>query len=583
MSSSLFRALRLLVAFLWVPTIILLIIGIIIITGFLAIEPLFMAKSIAYIEDFFATGTFKTDEFLWFLWLWGAYIIVSVILTYIHRYYIADKTALAFHNHIATKYAGNVYNMSMGSYLTKKTGSIYKNFDRGASTHFEWVFFLLKDAIKITFSLVCVLVILLFTSWQMTLLALSMVPFMALSGWWIFKKTVGPQTENFERWNAAFGYIGDFMNNIQLGKILRLESLFLQRFFTEISDALDKQLYTSKWWSVNDMITSVFVMISRFLVLGYGVYAIANGTMSLSALMLVFSLTGMIYYPLGYLFGSFGSVQKFSTSLDTFYTEFVDNIDREAQDSGKVLHATTGKIAYENVSFHYHDNRPILKNLSFRVAPGERIALVGNTGAGKSTILALLMRFWEPNSGRITLDGTDISEYSRASLRAHLGLVAQDSSLFNLSIRENLLFAKSNATEDEIKDALTKASADFVFSLENGLDTIIGERGLKLSGGEKQRIAIARLFLQNPEIIILDEATSALDNVTEKKIQASLENLLQGRTAIIIAHRLSTIQNVDRILYIENGEVTEEGNYQELIAKNGKFARLANPEHLIIS
>lgn len=192
---------------------------------------------------------------------------------------------------------------------------------------------------------------------------------------------------------------------------------------------------------------------------------------------------------------------------------------------------------------------------------------MGNTGAGKSTIVNLLFRFWEPNSGKILLDGQDISTLKKSDLRAHIGMVSQDNSLFNLSIRENLLFAKPDATEEELKIALEKSSANFVFSLENGLETVIGERGLKLSGGEKQRLSIARLFLQNPEIIILDEATSALDNKTEKNIQKSLDTLLEGKTAIIIAHRLSTIQNVDTIFMIENGKIIESGSYDELVKK----------------
>lgn len=192
---------------------------------------------------------------------------------------------------------------------------------------------------------------------------------------------------------------------------------------------------------------------------------------------------------------------------------------------------------------------------------------MGNTGAGKSTIVSLLFRFWEPNSGKIYLDDQDIATLKKSDLRGHIGMVSQDNSLFNLSIRENLLLAKPDATEDELKKALENASANFVYKLENGLDTKIGERGLKLSGGEKQRLSIARIFLQNPQILVFDEATSALDNKTEKVIQESLENLMKDKTTIIIAHRLSTIRNVDTIFMLENGEIIESGSYDELVKK----------------
>ncbi len=181
------------------------------------------------------------------------------------------------------------------------------------------------------------------------------------------------------------------------------------------------------------------------------------------------------------------------------------------------------------------------------------------------------------------LDGQDISTLKKADLRSYIGMVTQDNSLFNLTIRENLMFAKPDATDDELKIALQKASADFVWKLEKGIETMIGERGLKLSGGEKQRLSIARLFLQNPEILVLDEATSALDNKTEKNIQKSLDALMKGKTAIIIAHRLSTIKNVDKIFMIEHGKIIESGTYDELVARGGKFAELANPDRLVIS
>lgn len=459
---------------------ILLLVGLFIATAILAIEPLFMARVITYIEDFYHTGEFSFSSFLLFLGLWGIYIIISVITSYIHRYFIADKSSLEFHNFIALKYSQQVYHMSMGAYLSKKTGSIYKNFDRGAGAHFEIAFFLLKDGIKTVFSLVFVLIFLLITSWQMTLLALAMVPCMAFLGILIYKKTIGPQQENTERWTRAFGHMGDFLGNMQLGKILLLEPLFLRKFYTELNEALDKQKYTSRWWSLSDMVISVFVMISRFLVLGYGVYAISQGILSLADLMLVFSLIGMIYYPLGYLFGSVSNLQKYATTLETFYDEFA-RVETDTESDAPPISITKGHIVFDHVRFGYTPERTILQDFSLEIQPGESIALVGNTGAGKSTVLSILLRFWDTTSGTIQIDGQDITKYTRASLRSHFGLVAQDSSLFNVSIRENLLFAKPDATEAEIRHALKEASAEFVFSLENGLDTIIGERGLKLS------------------------------------------------------------------------------------------------------
>lgn len=369
---------------------------------------------------------------------------------------------------------------------------------------------------------------------------------------------------------------------MQLGKLLRLEQGFGKKFSDELDLAFHHQAFTSRWWSLSDMITNIFVMISRFLVIGFGVYFIMHGELSIAGFILIFSYLGQIYYPLAGLFGSLPQLQRWGTEIAEFY-EIFEYTDSEDLENGDSIEVVQGRITLQGVNFGYHSERGILHHLSLTIEPGQKIALVGNTGAGKSTIISLLLRFWEPDSGKILLDGKNIADIRKSDLRRHIGMVAQDNSLFNLSIRENLLFAKPDATDDELRTALENASATFVYSLEDGIDTIIGERGLKLSGGEKQRLSIARLFLQNPEILIFDEATSALDTLTEKSIQESMNRLTQGKTTIIIAHRLSTIRDVDRIFMLENGRVIESGNYDELVAAGGKFAALTDPSRLVVS
>ena len=243
----------------------------------------------------------------------------------------------------------------------------------------------------------------------------------------------------------------------------------------------------------------------------------------------------------------------------------------------KRLEVSKGAIAFEHVSFHYGEDEPVLKDLSLLMPGGKTTALVGPSGGGKSTIMGLVQRFNDVNSGRITIDGVDIRDCSLASLNSHIALVTQDTVLFSASIRENIRFGRMDASDEEVEAAAKNAFAhDFIMAQPQGYDTMIGENGTSLSGGQKQRVAIARAMLKNAPIVLLDEATSALDSQSEAKVQAAFERLSQNRTSLVIAHRLSTIRNADKICVIEDGQLVEEGSHDELLAKNGFYANLVN-------
>jgi ABC-type multidrug transport system fused ATPase/permease subunit len=241
----------------------------------------------------------------------------------------------------------------------------------------------------------------------------------------------------------------------------------------------------------------------------------------------------------------------------------------------KEIASTTGAIGFENVCFGYGSGQPVLSDLNLSISPNQIAAIVGGTGAGKSTLLSLVPRFYDPNSGRVTLDGGDLRTLTKKSLRSQIAIVLQDTVLFSTSVRENIAYGRPNATEDEIREAARRAQADeFIGRLPGGYDSPVGERGGHLSVGQRQRIGIARAFLKDAPILLLDEPTSALDPTTEAAIMETIKELMRGRTTLIVTHRLATIHGVDRIVVLEHGRIVEQGNGPELVAKGGVYAKL---------
>ena len=257
------------------------------------------------------------------------------------------------------------------------------------------------------------------------------------------------------------------------------------------------------------------------------------------------------------------------------FIEIMDETEENECEGDKILENVKGDISFKDVTFSYNDSKTILNHVSFDINHGEKIALIGPTGGGKTTICHLIPRFYNITSGEIKIDDQNINDFTLESLRKNIGIVQQDVFLFNGTIKENILYGNENATDEQVIEASKKANIyEYICSLEDGFDTVVGERGVKLSGGQKQRISIARVFLKDPKILILDEATSALDNTTELLIQNSLNELSKGRTTIIVAHRLSTIKNATKILVVSNGSIIESGNHDELINKKGIYYQL---------
>ena len=307
----------------------------------------------------------------------------------------------------------------------------------------------------------------------------------------------------------------------------------------------------------------------------FGGRQILSGSLTLGVLTAFISYTWRFYEPIGRLSNLSSLLLRASTSAERIFEVFDTRPDVHNSPNAIELPTLNGHIEFDNVSFAYETGETVLKNINLDILPGQRIGLVGPSGAGKTTLAKLILRFYDPTSGKITIDRYDLREVKQEPLRRQIGIVLQEPFLFKGSIAENIAYGQQGAQPEKIIEAAKAANIhDFVLSLPEGYDTDVGERGHRLSGGEKQRVSIARALLKDPRILILDEATSSVDTETESLIQEALDRLMENRTSIIIAHRLSTLKNADKIVVIDHGEIVEEGCHEELIQRGGLYARL---------
>ncbi|MEN3149831.1 ABC transporter ATP-binding protein [Neorhizobium sp. IRAMC:178] len=410
---------------------------------------------------------------------------------------------------------------------------------------------------------------------QLAMITAVVVPLTA----WVTSHFGGRMTDNFRR---LFGRVGDFNARIEenVGGIRVVQAFANEQHERELFEQ-DNQNYRRvkldayKLMAASSSLSYMSMRLTQMVVMIAGAYFVLSGELTAGGFIGFLLLVGVFFRP----------VEKINSVIETYpkgiagFRRFTELIDTEpdiadAPDAVDVEHLK-GEIAYKNVSFGYSPDKPVLENVNLSIRAGETIAFVGPSGAGKTTICSLLPRFYEIGSGSITIDGIDIRAMTKVSLRQQIGIVQQDVFLFGGTIRENIAYGRLGASETDIIEAARRARLEeMVAGLPRGLDTVIGERGVKLSGGQKQRVAIARMFLKNPPILILDEATSALDTETERAIQRSLAELSQGRTTLIIAHRLATIQGADRIVVIDGNGILEEGTHQDLIDKRGAYTRL---------
>ena len=418
-------------------------------------------------------------------------------------------------------------------------------------------------------------------SWQLTVFSILYLPVVALIIGSIVKRLRHPAQQGQERMGEMVSVMEESLSGVKAIKSYNAFG-YISSKFRRINEVMSDILLSMarKQQAASPM--SEFLGITAIsVVLVFGGSLVTKGVMTAAGFVAYIAAFSQLTRPLRSFIDQFANINQGIAAGERIFS--IIDAESAVQDKADAvaLEEFKDKIEFKNISFSYDSSREVLHDVSFTVRKGETVALVGPSGGGKSTLSELIPRFYDPAVGEISIDGKSLTDYTQESLREKMGIVSQDTILFNDSIRANIAMGREDATEEQIVAAAKIANAhDFIMQTEAGYDTNVGDRGMKLSGGQRQRLSIARAVLRNPEILILDEATSALDTESEKLVQEALTSLLEGRTSVVIAHRLSTIHNADRIIVIDSGRIAEQGTHAELMAKNGIYAKLIEMQSL---
>lgn len=509
-------------------------------------------------------------------------LLLLYLISYVVMYqvdYRGRTMSIMMENDMRRDMFRHFQDMSFSFFDNTKTGQLISRLTSDISEIGELAFRGPHDAIVCGFTMAGTIFMLLYLNLPLGLLITSLLLLKTWHAVSINRKMKRAFRENRKRNGEMTAHATEAINGIRIVKSFAQEDVEERRFMKQSGSVMSIRRESYRLLARFSSSVNFFTNITNLVVLIAGGFMISWGKITLSDFIAYLLYVALFMRPLYRLTVFMEMALRGMAGFGRF--EEMMAIKPAIVDAPDALDCPhfKGQIEFRNVVFGYDPERPVLKDFSLTINPGETVAFVGETGAGKTTVSSMLMRFYEPQSGQILIDGLDIQKLRQRDFRRQIGMVQQDVFLFSDSVRENIAYGEPDATDAKVEEAARLAAADeFVEALPQRYNTEIGERGVKLSGGQKQRIAIARVFLKNPPIVIFDEATSALDNKTEVLIQQSLENLSKNRTTLVIAHRLSTVQNADRIVVMSEGRVLETGNHAELMAKKGKYYALYNAQ-----
>jgi ATP-binding cassette subfamily B protein len=508
----------------------------------------------------------------------GLFTIASSAWVALH----ADRLAHRQRQAVLTNYFEHIMQLPLTYHTGTHSGRLMKVMLNGTDALWRlWLGFF-REHFAAIMSLVVLLPLALYINWRLAILLFVLCVVFTVLTTLVVRKTYGLQNEVESHYSDLSARASDALGNVALVQSFVRIDAEVQGLRFVADKLLAVQMPVLSWWALVTVITRASTTITVLAIFTVGIALHAQGLTSVGEIVMFVSFATMLIQKLEQVVSFINNVFMEAPRLQEFFN-VLDAVpavhDRpDAIDTGRL----SGLVEFINVSFSYDGKRPAVEDLSFVALPGQTIALVGPTGAGKSTAIALLHRAFDPQSGVIKVDGMEVRGLTLTALRRNIGVVFQEALLFNRTIADNLRVGKPDATEEEMRVAAARAQAlEFIERGEQGFETNAGERGRMLSGGERQRLSIARALLKDPPILILDEATSALDAVTEAKVNAALDEVMRGRTTFVIAHRLSTIRNATRILVFDGGRVIESGTFDELVTKGGRFAELARAQFMV--
>lgn len=509
------------------------------------------------------------------------FVIVRPPIEFI-RQYLAQWTSNKILYDIRKKLYNHLQALSARFYANNQVGQVISRVINDVEQTKDFILTGLMNIWLDCITIIIALSIMFFLDVELTLAALFIFPFYILTVYVFFGRLRKLTRERSQALAEVQGFLHERVQGISVVKSFAIEDNEAKNFDKKNTNFLTRALKHTRWNAYSFAAINTVTDIGPIIVIGVGAYLAISGSITVGTLAAFVGYLELLFGPLRRLVASFTTLTQSFASMDRVFQLIDEDYDIKNGVGAQPIEIKQGRIDIDHVSFQYNDNEaPILKDINLSIEKGETVAFVGMSGGGKSTLINLIPRFYDVTSGQILIDGHNIKDFLTGSLRNQIGLVQQDNILFSDTVKENILLGRPTATDEEVVEAAKMSNAhDFIMNLPQGYDTEVGERGVKLSGGQKQRLSIARIFLNNPPILILDEATSALDLESESIIQEALDVLSKDRTTLIVAHRLSTITHADKIVVIENGHIVETGTHRELIAKQGAYEHLYSIQNL---